>query len=288
MSHTPVLLKEVLEILSPRPGSFIIDGTVDGGGHAEALLAAVGGKGKILGVDLDEEILGRTREKFAENKNVILVRGSYADLPDILLEQKLGAADGLLLDLGFSSEQLLSGRGFSFEKDEPLLMTYSDEDRPVKEWLRRLKESELADIIYKFGGERFSRRIARAIKSKKGIETSKELAEIIRKAMPGNYERGRINPATRTFQALRIFANNELSNLKQILGKLKEIVRPGARVAVIAFHSLEDKIVKEEFKRLKQAGEGEIITKKPIVASLAEVRENPRSRSAKLRAITIL
>lgn len=286
--HVPVLLEKTIKALNPQEGEFIIDGTVDGGGHAGAILERIGPKGKLLGLDLDPKMLEISREKFSDRKNVILIAGNYKDLPRILEEKKLGLADGLLLDLGFSSEQLASGKGFSFEKDEPLLMTYGEGTTPAREWLKKLKENELADIIYRFGGERMSRRIAKAIKSARGADTSKELAEIIRKALPRNYERGRINPATRTFQALRIFVNGELDNLTEALGDLSRVVRPGGRVAIISFHSLEDKLVKTEFRKLAKEGGAELIFKKPLVAEPEEARENPRSRSAKLRAIKIL
>lgn len=305
MKHTPVLLNEVIRLLDPKPGEFFIDGTIDGGGHAKALLEKIGPKGKILGIDWDEEVLANCKERMANRKNVILLNGNYADLPEILQENKLPKADGLLLDLGFSSEQLESsaggGRGFSFSANEPLLMTYSKEARPLWERLPTLSEKQLADILYRFGGERYARRIAKAVKEaerKHRILTSEELAEIVRGAVPGNYDlpanslrrrrwqagRGRINPATRTFQALRIWTNDELGNLEKILGKLKEILRPGGRVAILSFHSLEDKLVKEAFRRGIKEGWLELLNKKPITPSEGEIKTNPRSRSAKLRA----
>ncbi|TSC60434.1 MAG: S-adenosyl-methyltransferase MraW [Parcubacteria group bacterium LiPW_15] len=290
MAHIPVLLEEVKNALSVVPGDFVVDGTVDGGGHAEALLPLVGAKGKILGLDLDEQILSETKKRLG-GKNVILRHGNYADLREILSVQKLGKADALLLDLGFSSEQLVSGRGFSFAeeaRDEPLLMTFDKDDVPVKEILRRTREDALADIIYKFGEERYSRRIARAIKSAGKIETAGRLAEVVRKSLPRGYEGRRMDPATRTFQALRIYANHELENLEKILGDLKDIVASGGRVAIISFHSLEDRIVKEKFRELSRGKFAELLNKKPIVASREETKINPRSRSAKLRAIKII
>ena len=290
MAHIPVLLEEVKNALSVAPGDFVIDGTVDGGGHAEALLPLVGPKGKILGLDLDEQILSETRKRLG-GKNVILRHGNYADLKEILSAEKLGKADALLLDLGFSSEQLISGRGFSFAeeaRDEPLLMTFDKDDMPVKEILRRTREDALADIIYKFGEERYSRRIARAIKSAGRIETAGRLADVVRKSLPGGYEGHRMDPATRTFQALRIYANHELENLEKILGDLKDVVALGGRVAIISFHSLEDRIVKEKFRELSRGKFAELLNKKPIVATREEVRSNSRSRSAKLRALKII
>jgi 16S rRNA (cytosine1402-N4)-methyltransferase len=230
---------------------------------------------------------------------MIVVHGNYADLPEILLERDLPKADGLLLDLGFSSEQLVpsdgsAGRGFSFAESaasEPLFMTYDDSQEPVSEILRRIDEKLLADVIYEFGGERGSRRIAKAIKDRgrrKPILTAGELAETVRGALPRGYEHGRIDAATRTFQALRIYANGELKNIKKLLDFLGDVVKPGGRVAIITFHSLEDRIVKQTFQKLAKEKKLEIVTKKPIAASREEIRENPRARSAKLRVATII
>lgn len=289
MAHIPVLLEEVIGLLDIKPGNFIIDGTVDGGGHAEAMLPLVGPKGKILGLDLDEEILSETKKRIG-GKNLILKKGNYADAKEIISSEGLKKADALLLDLGFSSEQLVSGRGFSFREEssnEPLIMTYNKEDKPVRDILRRIKEKDLADVIYKFGEERRSRQIAHAIKSAKKIETSGDLADIIRKSVPRSYEGGRLDPATRTFQALRIYANHELENLETILGELGDVVASNGRVAIISFHSLEDRMVKEKFREMSHAGTAELLIKKPLVASQEEIRRNPRSRSAKLRAIIL-
>ncbi|MDR3581747.1 MAG: 16S rRNA (cytosine(1402)-N(4))-methyltransferase RsmH [Candidatus Pacebacteria bacterium] len=304
--HVPVLLNEVLALLDPRPGDFIIDGTVDGGGHAREILGRITDKGLLLGTDWDEALLAECRARLNGFKNAMLVHGNYAELAGILETQKLPKADGLLIDLGFSSEQLAaSGRGFSFEeahKDEPLLMTYDDSRTPVSAILRETGEKELADIIYELGGERFSRRIAKAIKererqskggknrdrSAKGhIETSGELAETVRGAVSRGYEHGRIDAATRTFQALRIYANGELENLKKLLASLPEIVKPGGRAAIITFHSLEDRIVKDAFRTMAREKGAVLVTKKPVPASREEIIGNPRSRSAKLRVIQL-
>jgi 16S rRNA (cytosine1402-N4)-methyltransferase len=289
--HEPVLLKEVLQFLDPQPKQFVIDGTVDGGGHARAILQKIMPGGTFLGVDWDRAMIAK---KKSEHKTEYYAHGNYAELPVILKKEKLGLADGLLIDLGFSSEQLAySGRGFSFSDataNEPLKMTYDDAQAPLAELLRALSEEELANVIYEFGGERRSRAIAKAIVisgKKHHITTSGELAEIVRKAVPGNYERGRIDAATRTFQALRIYANDELGNLKHLLGELKAIVKPGGRVAIISFHSLEDRIVKQAFQAGAKEGTLELLTKKPITASREEQMKNPRSRSAKLRAAII-
>lgn len=286
--HQPVLLEEVLKALSPVSGEFMIDGTVDGGGHAEALLEHVQPKGSVMGVDQDPDMLALSEKRFTGRKDVTLVQGNYADLPEILLREKKEKADGLLLDLGFSSAQLeLPGKGFSFMKDEPLTMTYNPDDTPVSELLRTLSETEIADIIFNYSGERMSRTIAHAIYGRERrdpIATTGQLADLIRETLPQKYEHGRINPATRTFQALRIHANHELQNLETTLNRLSDIVRPGGRVAIISFHSLEDRIVKQQFQILERAGTLRRLTKKPIIATEEEQRKNPRSRSAKLRA----
>jgi len=219
--------------------------------------------------------------------SVQLVHGNYADLPAILAERQMPKADALLLDLGFSSEQLGLSRGFSFERDEPLLMTYDGSREPVAVLLRKTPERELVGILRDYGEERYAVRIARAIamrEKQKPILTSRELAETISAAVPGNYERGRIHPATRTFQALRIYANGELENLRRVILELPKIVRAGGRAVIISFHSLEDRIVKTMFRDMAAQGALEIITKKPVAASEEEIAANPRSRSAKLRA----
>lgn len=297
--HRPVLLKEVVEYLVPRNGSFIIDGTVDGGGHSAEIFKNILPEGKLLGTDLDASFLIESKkrilsgvensEKFAGN--LILRQLNYIDLPNFLRNEHLRLADGFLLDLGFSSNQLDGGRGFSFDKDEPLLMTYEIGRKPAKELIKELGEKELAKIIFELSGEKFAGRIAEGIKRQEKIspiETTGELRKVVERAVPRNYERGRINPATRTFQALRIYANDELSNLGKILDHLPEIIKPDGRAIIISFQSLEDRMVKNAFRLLEKNGRIKILTKKPVVSSIEEVRENPRSRSAKLRAAVII
>jgi len=306
--HIPVLLKEVITVLDPKPGEFFIDGTVGNGGHSVAILEKIEPKGILLGTDLDEMTLQKAKEKIAANSKLILVRSNYADLPEILEKlrrsdlssevgapteasgEKLPKADGLLLDLGFSSEQLIAGRGFSFSgPEEPLLMTYDRYAVPVKSLIKQLKEFELAEIIKEFGEEHRAKRIAYAIKHNRfPIETNKQLAEVVAKALPRNYERGRIHPATRTFLALRIYANQELDNLKKLLDSSERILKIGGRIAIISFNSLEDRIVKNYFREKSKEGKIEILTKKPISPSIEEIKQNPRSRSAKLRAAKII
>jgi 16S rRNA (cytosine1402-N4)-methyltransferase len=293
--HQPVLLHEVITFLDPQPENFIIDGTVDGGGHAAEIIQRIGSKGKFVGLDWDKQLLERTAKRFADHKNVILLHGNYADLPEIMIANDLDKADGLLVDLGFSSEQLeASGRGFSFSearKDEPLLMTYDDSQTPLYQILREESEESLANIIFEFGGERASRRIAKAIKDhgrKSAIKTSGELADVVRSVLSTKYEHGRIDPATRTFQAFRIYANGELENLKTLLTQLEKILKPGGNVVIISFHSVEDGIVKRAFQELAKESKISILTKKPVEATREEIKINPRSRSAKIRAAQII
>ena len=290
MSHIPVLLKEVINLLDVSPGKTFIDGTAGGGGHAKEIFDGIGGSGKLLLVDWDKNNVERLKEMFSGQKNVFCVLGNYGNLPELMRVNNFPKADCLLLDLGFSSDQLENGgRGFSFLKDEPLIMTYSDDSEPLKDFLKRAKLAELIKIIRDFGEESYAQKVAEAIfKNKRQIFTSRQLAEIVAGALPKSYERGRIHPATRTFQAFRIFINQELENLSGVLESLFEILKPGGRVAIISFHSLEDRIVKNCFKILEKKGRLKILTKKPIFASLEEVAKNPRSRSAKLRAAEII
>ena len=289
MAHIPVLLEEVCSALEPNLGELLIDGTGGSGGHAQALLERIGERGKLLILDWDPEAAKRLTEKFARDPRVIVVEANFATLREVLKDIGWAAAHKLLLDLGFSSEHLeSSGRGFSFGRDEPLMMTYSPNATPVKTLLKELSEEDLAEIIHEYGEERYARRIAHAIRErmkKKAIETSGELADVIKNAVPRAYARGRLDPATRTFQALRIFANSELENVRRALHDLDGILLPGGRAAVISFHSLEDRIVKEEFRLLAREKDWKLLTKKPITAGREEILRNPRARSAKLRAI---
>jgi 16S rRNA (cytosine1402-N4)-methyltransferase len=291
MSHIPVLLKEVVEYLDPKPGDFIIDGTIGSGGHAEKILEKIGPKGKLLGIDWDKENIKSLKSKFKNHSNAILVQGNYADLPEILEKEKLPEADGLLIDLGFSSGQLDSGKGFSFQKDEVLDMRYGGEGQTAAEIVNSLSEKDLADIFWRFGEERYSRQIAKKIveeRKKERILMTGRLVEIVKSAVPRNYERGRINPATRVFQALRICVNDELGNLGSILGNLESILKNKGRVAIISFHSLEDRMVKNHFRQAAKEGKMSILTKRPVTASEEEAEINPRSRSAKMRAAEII
>ncbi len=306
MPHIPVLLNEVIEILNPKPGEFIIDGTFGSGGHTTAIIERMMLKGNFLATDWDSQNLENygeeIEEKLKERKsklNFFRFHGNYADLPEIMKKlketnQKIPLkADGLLIDLGFSSMQLESNRGFSFQNDEPLDMRYDieGENMAASEVINSFPEKELADIFYIYGEERLSRQIAKKIveeRRKERILTTGRLVEVVKMAVSRNYEKGRINPATRVFQALRIYVNKELDNLAKVLDSLPDILNPGGKALIISFHSLEDRIVKNKFRDIEKNKIGKILTKKPAIASKEEIRDNPRSRSAKLRAIEIL
>ena len=289
--HKSVLLKESIAILNPQPGEFFIDGTIGSGGHSEAILEKIGPSGKLLGIDWDRKAIENCKLGIGNFSNVILVNGNYANLTEILKEKKLPKADGLIIDLGFSSEQIEnSNKGFSFMKDEPLIMRYANEGLTAAEIVNSFNEKDLADLFWKYGEERLSRQIAKKIveERKKGrILTTFELVEIIKKAVPKFYERGRLHPATRVFQALRICVNRELENLETLLKKIPEIMKSKGRAAILSFHSLEDLLVKNYFKQMAKEGYAEILTRKPITPTEEEIRNNPRSRSAKMRAIQI-
>lgn len=286
--HTPVLIHEVIAALNPREGDAVIDGTYGGGGHSAALLERIGATGKLLAVDWNDQAAAECAERHEHDPRVICAVGNFANLPEIIRIVDFPQAQGLLLDFGVSSDELEhSGRGFSFQNNEPLLMTYNDAEEPAMAILRRVSENELAGIIADYGEERHAGTIARAIKKQERanpIETTGELAAVIERAVP---RRGRLHPATRAFMALRIFTNKELDNIRQALALIPAIMAPGGRVAVISFHSLEDRLVKREFRELAQTGRVELITKKPIIPTKEEIAANPRSRSAKLRALTL-
>lgn len=293
MLHTPVLLNEVIKFLEPTPGKFIIDGTVNGGGHARVILSKIGKNGKLLAVDWDCEALKKFESNIgSQAPRVVTECANYADLRDILNRHRLSKADGLLLDLGFSSSQLDVGRGFSFQKNETLDMRYDlSRNLTAFDVVNKFNEKDLADIFWKFGEERYARSIAKGIvvaRLHKSIRTTEHLVQIIGNSVPARYLRGRIHPATKVFQALRIRVNHELQNLEKILGELATLLDSGGRAVIISFHSLEDRMVKNAFRDLKQKKLAEILTKKPVMASGEEVGNNPRSRSAKLRAIKVI
>jgi 16S rRNA (cytosine1402-N4)-methyltransferase len=289
--HVPVMLDEVVAALAPGRGGLFVDGTLGLGGHAAAVLEA--GATRLLGIDRDAEALEVARARLAAwGDRVTFVHADYRQLPAVLDERGIDRVDGLLVDLGVSSFQLEGeGRGFSFQRDEALDMRMDRSQGPTAaDLVASLPEEELADVIFQFGEERYSRRIARAIveaRRHEPVTTTSRLAAIVRGAIP---RRGYspIHPATRTFQALRIRVNDELQGLDRFLEEGCRRLAPGGRVAVIAFHSLEDRVVKHTLRRLATDVDEDmslrLLTKKPQRPSDAEVAANPRSRSAHLRA----
>ncbi len=288
-THEPVLLNEVIELLDPSRGGLFVDCTVGLGGHGRSILES--GATRLLGLDRDQLALDIAAQALAPwQARVELVHADYRELPAVLAARGIDGVDGALADLGVSSMQFdTPGRGFSFRRDEALDMRMDQSTGPTAaELLADVDEADLADVIYRYGEERFSRRIARRIveaRSATPIATTTQLADIVRRALPRKgYQR--IDPATRTFQALRIWVNRELEGLDTFLTAATGLLRRGARFAVITFHSLEDRVVKHTFRALT-AGETAVrlLTKKPIVPDDRELARNPRARSAKLRAI---
>jgi len=288
--HVPVLLHEAIAQLDPRPGDLVVDGTLGLGGHAREMLKAISPGGTLLGLDLDPTRIGdveRDLEAEASSRSLdvtVLTRhGSYGSLLAILAD--IGRkADGLLLDLGFASDQLDPERGFSFSHDGPLRMTYDPDEETLAHRIARSSESEIAAVLRDLGNERYSKRIARSIvlRAKAGeLATTRDLRDAVTSVVPRAEGHG-IHPATRTFQALRIWANRELEHLDTLLAALPEICSHGARVSIISFHSLEDGRVARAFRAMQKEGLGKAPSK-PTAASLDEVVENIRSRSARLR-----
>src|SRR5882672_7946936 len=290
-SHEPVMVAEVLEHLEPSRGGLYVDCTVGLGGHARALLK--GGASRLIGFDRDPSAVAAARSALSEfGDRVEVVHADYRRLTTLLDERGMTTVDGVLVDFGVSSMQLDEpGRGFSFRHDEPLDMRMDTTAGPTAaEALRGVDERTLADLIYEFGEERHSRRIARAIVAARGqspIQTTGQLADIVRRAIP---RKGymRIDPATRTFQAVRIWVNRELEGLDAFLGEAARRLAVNGRMALITFHSLEDRIAKHTLRALQAEGFGlRIRTKRPVVPGEAEIERNPRARSAKLRAAEI-
>jgi 16S rRNA (cytosine1402-N4)-methyltransferase len=288
-AHTPVLTAEVLELLHPRAGGRYLDATVGLGGHAAALLDAAGPDATLVGLDRDAEALALAGGRLAAHgARVRLLHGRYEAMGELLPTDD--RFDGILFDLGVSSAQLdTAERGFAFTHDGPLDMRMDrSQGETAAELLARLPEHELADLIFQFGEERFSRRIARRIIEAQAVEpirTTGGLAQVVSRAIPrARWPRG-IHPATRTFQALRIAVNEELAGLGGALEQAADLLAPGGRLAAISFHSLEDRIVKQTWRGLAAAGRVRVLTKRPIGPGEAEAAVNPRARSAKLRAV---
>lgn len=283
--HVPVMPAEVVEWLAPRTGGVFVDGTLGGGGHASLLAERVGPTGTILGIDRDPAAIAAA-EKNLSGLPMKIAQGNYCDLPEFLEAAGLESIDGVLLDLGLSSDQLTDPqRGFSFSSDGPLDLRFdTTRGEPTWRWLNRIGADDLADMIFQYGEERYSRRIAAAVvecRRKGPIRTSAEMAELVRRCIPGGPSREKIDPATRTFQALRIASNDELKSLEIALRRLPNCIKKGGRLVIISFHSLEDRRVKEAFR---DDPRWEVLTKKPIRPGEEELDGNPRSRSAKLRA----
>jgi 16S rRNA (cytosine1402-N4)-methyltransferase len=283
--HQSVLVDEVVTWLAPREGAIIVDGTVGGGGHTAALSRLVGTSGQVIGLDRDPAMLVLAEEA-VRGLPATLIRAAYREIRRVLDELGIDRVQGVLLDLGLSSDQLAwEGRGFSFAADGPLDMRF-DPDRggtTAADLVNRLSAEDLANLIYEFGEERFSRRIARRIvEARQGgaIRTTGQLADLVRRSVPGRNRHGPIDPSTRVFQALRIAVNDELGQLDAVLQAIPEILAPGGRAVVISFHSLEDRRVKWAFKTDPRLT---VLTKKPVTATVQEVTVNPRARSAKLR-----
>lgn len=285
--HIPVLLNEVIKYLDPKENENYIDATLGEGGHTLVLLQKTSPAGKVLGIDLDPETLEIAHRKLhAFGERLVLVNDNFRNLEEIIEDKKFKEISGIIFDLGMSSRDIdEAGRGFSFMKNEPLLMNFgSDTMLTAEHIINNWPEDELEKIIKLYGEEKFSRQIARAIISRrivKPIKTTFDLVDVIEKSTPNFYHHGRIHPATRTFQALRIAVNDELNSIQRGLEASLKILSSGAKIAVISFHSLEDRIAKNFFRDNKNTLK--ILTKKPVVPVQVEVLNNPRARSGKLR-----
>lgn len=286
--HTSVLPAEVLSHLAIEPGMRVVDGTLGGGGHTRLLADAVGPDGLVIGIDRDPAAIDRCARELA-GLPVRFAQANFCDIPEVLDALSIDRVDRVLLDVGLSSDQLADhSRGFSFESDGPLDLRFDPtEGEPAWRLVNRMRPESLADIIHEFGEERYSRRIARriaAVREKEPIRSARDFARVVMGAIPRQNPPPRIHPATRTFQALRIAVNQELKSLRIALERIPTRLAPGGRLAVISFHSLEDRLVKDAFRN-RQTWES--LTRSPVEAGNDEVLRNPRSRSAKLRAAVV-
>jgi 16S rRNA (cytosine1402-N4)-methyltransferase len=285
--HVPVLLKEAIDFLAIRRGGTYIDATVGLGGHSYEIAKRLGAPGHLIGLDKDPAALDAARARLvfeADGPKITLMHGSFAEVSERFGSTKV---DGLLADIGVSSLQLNdAARGFSFQAEGPLDMRMNPQaERTAEQVVNQVDEVTLADLIYEFGEERRSRRIARAIVRSRPIRSTAQLADVISvAARPMNQAERRIHPATKTFQALRIFVNDELKDLQALLSAAPQVLKPGGRLVIISFHSLEDRIVKDALREGLKQGHYQLLTKKPVTAGEEEIDRNPRSRSAKLRA----
>ncbi len=298
MRHNPVLLQEVLEHLALKPGAVVMDGTLGSGGHSEAILKEIGPSGRLIGFDQDPEAIARCRALFGEDPRVTLVHENFRNLGKVFSELKVAAFDAVLLDIGTSSEQLADGkRGFSFQTEGELDMRMNPEvGLKASELLAQMSEVALADLFYHYGEERNSRRFARVIierRHEQPIRTIEDLNQTLERALPAHmrFKKGqrpswaRRHPATKVFQALRIGVNDELEALKEGMAGAFEHLAKAGRLGVISFHSIEDRIVKQQFRKWDDEEQGNLIFRKPLVANRSEILNNPRARSAKLRVI---
>ncbi|NLJ41254.1 MAG: 16S rRNA (cytosine(1402)-N(4))-methyltransferase RsmH [Clostridiales bacterium] len=300
--HVPVLLTETIEMLNCMPGDIIVDGTLGGGGHGGAILEKITPNGTLIGIDRDPNALKAARNHLSLfEDSLITIRGNYADLAEILDRLQIPAIDGMIMDLGVSSHQLDSGdRGFSYQSEGPLDMRMDpDQELDAHRVVNEYPEKRLAEIIFRYGEERWAKRIAKFIVANRPINTTWELTEAIKAAVPAGARRQGPHPSKRTFQGIRIEVNKELELLEKALETAVSKLKPGGRLCVITFHSLEDRIVKNSFRRFQDpctcppqapvciCGRepiAKVVTRKPIIPSDKEIEKNPRSRSAKLRA----
>lgn len=289
--HIPVMAEEIVAHLNIKPEGIYVDATLGLGGHARKILAHLGPRGRLIGFDQDLEALARAKDRLSGfDARCEFVHSNFRYLNRQLKELKVDGVDGFVFDLGVSSLQLNSAqRGFSFQSDGPLDMRMDPQQgRSAADLVAEVPEKELADIIFKYGEDRFARRIAHYIARERQLQpilTTAGLSRIICRAIPSGRKWQKVHPATRTFQALRIAVNDELGSLEEGLGQALEMLRPGGRVCVIAFHSLEDRFVKTTFKRLAGTGEFQLPFKKPLRPGPEEENDNPRSRSARLRVV---
>ncbi len=289
--HDTVLLSEAVEALALRKSDTIVDATLGGAGHFAAILARLGSDGTVIGIDADPDAVERARAAYAADRREArptahLVNDNFRNLAHILERLDLGKVNGVLFDLGWSGYQISAPRGFSFQRDEPLLMAYGESGETAADVVNSASEAELADLIFNYGEERFARGIARSIVAARAHErilTTGALVAAIMSGTPSWYHHRRIHPATKTFQALRIAVNDELGALKEGVSAALSVLAEGGRLAVISFHSIEDRIVKKMLRAAEDSGLGSLSPKKPLVPSRAELAANPRARSAKLR-----
>jgi len=291
MKHVAVLQSESVEALALKPDSVVVDATYGGGGHAKLICEQLGKKGVYIGIDVDKTAFENNPLPKNLKPTIHLINDNFSNLKDILSSLNIKQVDAILADLGWRTDQFTeSGKGFSFDKNEPLTMTFGNPEKYlfsaydiINEW----EEENIADVLFGYGEEKLSRRIARAIvqeREKSPIKTAKELADLIAKTIPNKFKT-KINPATKSFQALRIAVNDELQVLEKFIEQAISFLRPEGVLAIISFHSLEDRIVKFRFRELAKIEGFSLVNKKPITASLDELKNNPKARSAKLRII---